>query len=355
MRGRNELAPGGWSFPEPRRRSRSGDGALTTIRTIAGAASSLHPASFTLVMATGSVSLAASMLGMASIATLLFWLNLGAFSFLWLIALSRLFQSSRGFFSDLFDSIRGPAFFTAVAATAMIGNQFILVMDNSLAGLAWWFAALFVWMCLAQLGFGGQPLAEPDADVPEQNNGGWGIAIAATQSVATPSALLALCLSGDRPELLAFALALAVVANAAHVSLLAITVYRSGFASISLATLSRSFALLFWTTGMWWLPARAAIGLSGRLYRRFPLTNPVHLGAVFALTTYAICLTRLATVIDLPFSVLIGRLVISIALLAWSGVLFGLIRGILRRLWGALAPAPDASNGNMAPESGSAL
>jgi len=70
----------------------SGTGA-TAWGGIDRAAAGLHPAYFALVMATGIVSLAASVQGFAAIARGLFWLNLVFFGALWALTFVRIVMS----------------------------------------------------------------------------------------------------------------------------------------------------------------------------------------------------------------------------------------------------------------------
>src|SRR2546428_12409015 len=70
------------------------------------------PAYFAMVMATGIVSIASNLLGMRTIAVILFWLNLGAYVIIWILTLLRLILCTRQFLSDLIDHKKGPGFFT---------------------------------------------------------------------------------------------------------------------------------------------------------------------------------------------------------------------------------------------------
>ncbi len=61
---------------------------------------SLHPVYFALVMATGIVSIASSLFGMAWVAAGMFWLNLGLYIALWGLTIARvtLFRACKQFF-----------------------------------------------------------------------------------------------------------------------------------------------------------------------------------------------------------------------------------------------------------------
>src|SRR4051812_3567131 len=90
----------------------------------------LHPANFAMVMATGIVSIAAKLSGMPLVAAVLFWLNIGLYAALWILYLSRLVLETGRFLADLKDHSRGVGFFTVVAATCVLGNQFVLIRGD---------------------------------------------------------------------------------------------------------------------------------------------------------------------------------------------------------------------------------
>jgi tellurite resistance protein TehA-like permease len=81
----------------------------------------LHPAYFALVMATGIVSIAAQLMQMPRIAQALLIINVIAYVVLWLLTFTRIARFPRDVFSDLVDHQRGVGFFTAVAATSVLG------------------------------------------------------------------------------------------------------------------------------------------------------------------------------------------------------------------------------------------
>ena len=89
----------------------------STTNSNRSAIASFFPGYFALVMATGSVSLAAHLLGMERIAQVLFWINIAAYIVLWTITLVRLFRYHAQFVYDLTHHARGVTFLSTVAAT----------------------------------------------------------------------------------------------------------------------------------------------------------------------------------------------------------------------------------------------
>jgi tellurite resistance protein TehA-like permease len=94
----------------------------------------LSPAYFAMVMATGIVYLSAHMLGMPRLAATLFGLNIAAYLAIGLLTLLRVVWFRGMVLRDLVDHQRGPGFFTSVAASCLLGSQFILIARNFAAG-----------------------------------------------------------------------------------------------------------------------------------------------------------------------------------------------------------------------------
>ncbi|MBS0389489.1 MAG: C4-dicarboxylate ABC transporter, partial [Proteobacteria bacterium] len=108
----------------------------------------LSPAYFAMVMATGIVSLSAQMLGMPRLAFALFLLNGAAYVTIWTLYLLRIGWFGRAVLSDLTDHQRGPGFFTAVAASGILGSQFVLIAGNYHVAAALWVLAIVLWVSL---------------------------------------------------------------------------------------------------------------------------------------------------------------------------------------------------------------
>jgi hypothetical protein len=133
-------AGGGGGAPGPV----SGTGGTVIDRAAAG----LHPAYFALVMATGIVSLAASVQGFAAIARGLFWLNLVFFGALWALTFVRIVRHRARVIADLKDHNRSVGFFTAVPGACVLGSQALLI--EGATGFAWalWIAGAALWLLL---------------------------------------------------------------------------------------------------------------------------------------------------------------------------------------------------------------
>ena len=90
---------------------------MTGIAGWRSALADLSPANFGLVMATGIVALAASMMGLTWIARALFALNVLQYAVLALLYLLRALLYPGRFFGDMANHAVGPGYFTVVAYT----------------------------------------------------------------------------------------------------------------------------------------------------------------------------------------------------------------------------------------------
>src|SRR5574337_714318 len=160
-------------------------------RPPSSALAKLSPAYFGMVMATGIVSIGAWRLGLPRLAWGLFGLNLAAYGLLWLLFVARLIRYPRLFARDLVDHLQGPGFFTMVAASSILGSQFLLQADNVGAGLVLWCVAIVLWLLLTYSIFAAFTIKENKPTLDRGISGGWLLAVVATQSIAVLSALLA--------------------------------------------------------------------------------------------------------------------------------------------------------------------
>src|SRR5574337_1213134 len=137
-----------------------------------------------MVMATGIVSLAAHLLAMQSMAKALFQLNIAFYAALWVLTVLRMTRYPRRFFGDMVDHLRGPGFFTTVAATSVLGSQFVVLAAD-------YRTATVLWIALTYTIFAGFTIKERKPTLDKGISGAWLLAVVATQSIAVLSGLLA--------------------------------------------------------------------------------------------------------------------------------------------------------------------
>ena len=330
----------------------------------------LSPAYFGMVMATGIVSIAAHLLDMDGIARALFQLNVVVYAALWSLTALRVLRYPRRFFGDMIDHLRGPGFFTTVAATSVLGSQCVLLSTNYRAGAALWIVAVVLWIALTYTIFAAFTVKQRKPTLDQGISGGWLLAVVATQSVAVLSALLAAHV--DQPARLAMnfvALSLWLWGGMLYIWLMTLIFYRYTFFPLapgdlsppywinmgamaistlagslliinapdapfllSLVSFIKGFTVLYWATGTWWIPMLLVLGVWRYVYRRFPLKyDPLYWGAVFPVGMYAAATTEMIEAMNLPFLRFLPLVFLYIALAAWTAAFVGFVFDLLRR------------------------
>lgn len=199
----------------------------------------LPPASFGIVMATGIVSLACTRLGLPGVGHLLFLLNVALYGLVWALLGLRLARHPDRVLNDVCDHGRSPGFFTTVAATSVLGTQiFVLTGSGTTALVLWWFA-LILWLGLTYLVFAALTVREDKPTLDRGINGGWLLAVVATQSLTVLGALLIPAIDESWRPLLAFvALSMWLCGGMLYIWLMTLIFYRYLFFRLSPADLA---------------------------------------------------------------------------------------------------------------------
>ena len=330
----------------------------------------LSPAYFGMVMATGIVSLAAHLLGMPLIARALFFINIVVYAVLWCLTLLRVARYPRRFFGDMVDHLRGPGFFTTVAATCILGSQFVLLQADYGTATVLWIAALLLWVGLTYTIFTGFTVKEHKPTLDKGISGAWLLAVVATQSIAVLSALIAAHVSQPgKLEMNFLALSMWLWGGMLYIWMMSLIFYRYTFFPLSPGDLSppywinmgamaistlagslliinvpdapfltsllpfiKGFTVFYWATGTWWIPMLVILAVWRHVYKRFPLKyDPLYWGAVFPLGMYAVSTDRMSEALGLGFLGFLPPIFFDIALVAWALAFFGLALDLVRR------------------------
>ncbi|HUN69754.1 MAG TPA: tellurite resistance/C4-dicarboxylate transporter family protein [Burkholderiales bacterium] len=342
----------------------------TDSRNVPGGLAEFSPAYFGMVMATGIVSLAAHLLGMPAIAQALFQLNIAVYSVLWLLSLLRMARYPRRFFGDMVDHLRGPGFFTTVAATSVLGSQFVLLAADYRAGMTLWVVAITLWIGLTYTIFAGFTIKERKPTLDQGISGAWLLAVVATQSIAVLSALLAAHIGQPyKLEMNFLALSMWLWGGMLYIWMMSLIFYRYTFfpfspddlsppywinmGAMAISTLAGSlliinapdapfllsllpfikgFTVFYWATGTWWIPMLVILALWRYVYRRFPLKyDPLYWGAVFPLGMYAASTNQMIQAMGFDFLGFVPAVFLYIALAAWAAAFAGVVFDLLRR------------------------
>jgi tellurite resistance protein TehA-like permease len=334
----------------------------------------LSPAYFALVMATGIVSIAAHLLGVPFVGKALFAINLAAYAALFALNVLRAAWFPQRVLGDLFDHKRGPGFFTAVAASCVLGSQFVRIVDVHAAAVGLWIVGIVLWIGLTYAIFTAFTIKENKPTLDEGITGAWLLAVVATQSIAVLGALVAPHWGQPyRVEVNFFALSMWLWGGMLYIWMISLIFYRYTFFKFSPGDLAppywinmgamaisalagsllianapdapflrsllpflKGFTVFYWATGTWWIPMLAVLAVWRYLFKRFPLRyDPLYWGAVFPLGMYTAATYQMAQAMNLPFLGGIPRVFVWIALVAWAltfgGMIFGFANAWLGR------------------------
>ena len=347
------------------------------MKWLAEGARGLSPAYFALVMATGIVSIASDREELHTIAAVLLWLNAAQYLLLWILTAWRLLRYRRALLDDLTDHQAAPGFFSAVAATGVMGNQLIVTGAYDLA-LAFWIFGLFLWIILTYAIFTTLTIKETKPTLDQGITGAWLLAVVATQSMALLSALLARHFEQPvRLDINFVALSMWLWGGMMYIWMISLIFYRYTFFKFSPADFSspywinmgamaistfagsllienaadaafletlipflRGFTIFFWATGTWWIPMLLILFVWR--YSNIPLKyDPLYWGAVFPLGMYAVCTFEMVRAMNLDFLLPVAHVFVYVALLAWAATFVGLIRSLVS----SLIPAIHSTNG----------
>ncbi|MDE3029093.1 MAG: tellurite resistance/C4-dicarboxylate transporter family protein [Paracoccaceae bacterium] len=321
-------------------------------------------------MATGIVALAVNQVGLSWLAWALFGIACLAYIVLWWLLLLRIWRFPRRFFNDLIDHLRGPGFFTTVAAAAIVGSGFVILADWLVFGIVFWFLTVALWLFLTYTIFTAFTVKEVKPTLNRGINGGWLLAVVATQSVAVLAAHLAAHIGQpQRLDLNFIALSMWLWGGMLYIWMMSLIFYRYTFfpfapgdlsppywinmGAMAISTLAGStlivnssdawflhsiapfmkgFTIFYWATGTWWIPMLLILGVWRHIYKRFPLAyDPLYWGAVFPLGMYAVATHWMARALQFGFLEPIATLFVYVALAAWTVAAFGWAFTILRR------------------------
>ena len=334
---------------------------------IAKGAAELFPGYFALVMATGIISIACNFLKIFWLGWALFFINIVFYLVLWLLTIIRLSRYWTKIEGDLKNFSRGPGFFTIIAGTGILGNQFVLLTGNLAAAIFLWVLATILWFILIYAFFTAVIVQEQKPSLEAGIHGGWLVIVVATQSVSILATLIAYRFGVWQEPLLFFALVLYLIGCMLYIIMIAFIFYRLVFfrlepesltplywinmGAVAITTLAgarlvltapqwtflqeilpfiKGFTLFFWSTATWWLGLLLILGVWRHFYKRFPLRyNPQYWSLVFPLGMYTTSTLVFAQATNLSFLELIPRFFIYAALIAWVITLWGLIRRLI--------------------------
>lgn len=346
------------------------------VRLLSGAAETLFPGYFALVMATGVISIASHLLGFPAIAVVLLWLNWLFWLALWLLTLIRLGRFPRKLAHDLSSHQRAPGFFTIVAGTCVLGTQNVVVAGAHEVGTYLWLLGLGLWFVVMYAFFTAVTIRRCKPSLETGINGAWLIAAVATQSIVVLRGTLD-ATQAPGPVIQFLCLTFFMIGCMLYLAIIPLIFYRLTFVRLTAADFSppywinmgavaittlagstlilhldrwsllgdfapflKGFTLFFWSAATWWIPFLIALMGWRYLVRRDQVRyEPQLWGMVFPLGMYTTGTLQLSRALDLPFLAAIPRVFVFIALAAWFATFAGLLIHLARSAASAYANA----------------
>lgn len=332
---------------------------------LAARSRNLEPGVFAAVMATGIVSIDLGQHGMPWLARALLVINVVLYIALLVMTAWRGMHWRAELIADFKDPARGAGFLTLAAGTAVLGSQCVTVVAAPMwaAALAVWGTVL--WFALTYLFLAATITARIKPGFTRSINGGWLVAVVATQAL---SALLTL-IAGRHEELHFAALSLYMLGAALYLLIITLIVYRMVFfplrareftppywidmGALAVTTLAGSlivshlppggalqqlvpfvkgFTVFFWATATWWIPLLVLLEGWRYFIRRVPFAYETDdWDIVFPIGMYTVGTFELARALDLDFLRMIPNGGVYISLAVWALVAGAAAHHLVRR------------------------
>jgi tellurite resistance protein TehA-like permease len=321
----------------------------------------LYPGSFALVMATGIISNAFYFEGPRALSQVLFAVNIVAYPALIAATVLRALQMPKALWTDLIDPRLVFSFFTTVAATDVLGVG-IYLRGFPDAALVFWTIALTLWFALIYLSFSVLTFLNT-AHGANVVHGGWLIAIVGTESLVILGTLLAPAQGAAAPLLFVLIHMLWGVGLALYGIFITLFAHRIFFFDVapddltpllwvvmgaaaittnagstliltdsgvpflqSMQGFIDGVTLIMWAWATWWIPLLLLFGIWKHGICRVPIRyTPMYWSLVFPLGMYALASLRLSLAADVPALRLMSKLMVWVALAAWTITAYGLV------------------------------
>lgn len=333
------------------------------------AVENFFPGYFAMVMATGIVSVASWLAGYQTLAQGLFYLNVVFYAVLCVITLARIARFPRRVFADLCNHVLGPGFFTFVAGTCVLGNQFLLIAHQQAVALVLWWISVGLGAVMIYTFVAAMATCADTPGLDKGLHGGWLMLTVASQAVSLLGTALAPTF--QHPEMVyLLTLSLFLIGGMFYIMIISLIFYRWMFFRLEPRQLSplywvnmgavaittraglvlvdhgqegrlavlqdlvpflKGFTLFFWASATWWIPLLAILMVWKHVARRVPLRyEPQLWGTVFTLGMYTVCTYELIHHIGLPFLAFLPDNFIFIALAAWTAMTLGLLASLAK-------------------------
>lgn len=325
-----------------------------------------YPGYFALVMATGILSIGCHFLEIPFLPQALFYLTVFSYVIVWAFTLFRIARFPKRVWTDFTSHAKGPAFFTVVAGTCVLGSQFAILQHSQLVPLVLWWIGLVLWIALIYMFLAAVTVAEPKPELENSLSGAWLILVVATQSISVLGSLVARHMANGERALF-FAFCMYLLGCMLYLPIISLIFYRWTFfrmtpvqltppywinmGALAITTLAGSrlivnasndrllqqllpflkgFTFFFWATATWWIPLLLILGAWRHFYKKIPFSyDPQYWGMVFPLGMYSTATFVLGEATQVLWLKMIAGGFMYFALLAWFATFAGMAKSIV--------------------------
>jgi tellurite resistance protein TehA-like permease len=276
---------------------------------------------------------------------------------------------------DLKSHAKGPAFFTVVAGTCVLGSQFMMIQQSWTAAWYLWLVAIVLWIFLIYFFLGAVTVSEPKPELENSLSGAWLILVVSTQSISVLGSLIAPH-HEYKDAITFFSFCMYLLGCMLYIPIFSLIFYRWTFfrmtaiqltppywinmGALAITTLAGSrlilnaaknplleqlspflkgFTFFFWATGTWWIPLLIILGTWRHIYQKVPLRyDPQYWGLVFPLGMYATATYMLGQSTQISYLRPLSVVFIYIGLAAWIITFAGMIKTMFRLVTSRTAP-----------------
>jgi tellurite resistance protein TehA-like permease len=356
---------------------------LTKLHRLSSIVQEFPPSYFSMVMATGIISIAADLVGFSVIPRALLWLNVAFYVLLWLFTIARILFYSDRFVKDLRDFNRGVGYLTTVAATCILGSQIVILDEAHQLGFVFLCAGSFLWGLLTYSLFTALMVRTDKPGIEDGINGAWLLTTVSAQSVSVLAGRLANQFPPYQEPILFFSLGMFLVGCSLYLIVITLTFYRLMFKELTPERFSSTYwinmgavaisalagtilaqtthdgrilspfapfvdglTIMCWSMATWWIPILLILTLWKHIQGRVRLSySPEYWSLVFPLGMYTACTAKLSETFHLHFLLVIPHYFIYLAFAAWLMTFFGLIKFIINFLFNdGVVNAPEENN-----------
>ncbi len=342
---------------------------MAAITRIKDEVKNLYPGYFALVMATGIIEIACRQLHFNQLASILFFLNNVQQGILLIFLLSRIVWFFPQVKHDIASHKKGAGFLTIVAASCVLGTEYVQGQHMFSVGISLLLFALATWIFLLYNFLAKMILQKEKPSLEAGLNGSWLLIVVSTQSLVILVAALIVHLP-FAPELVFLTTLTAWLTGILlYVILLTILFYRLTFypvtpkeitpdywidtgaaaistlAGITLINTSdgmlsvqeyipviKVLCLLLWGTATFWLPLLCILETWRHVKSGFKY-SPGYWSLVFPLGMYAVASFKLGSVLQTKFPGSLGRDFVYVATAVWTVIFIAMIYNISRALF----------------------